>query len=62
MSNKQVNAQCDSCESLYSVIFATEVSSEETPEYCPFCGEKIEMYDEESMDEETDDYSDEEWD
>lgn len=62
MPNKQINGECDNCESLYSVGFVTELSATEFPEFCPFCGEKIESFIEESVDDEDElTYDEEEW-
>jgi rRNA maturation endonuclease Nob1 len=32
---------CESCESIYNIEFSISDTSEEEPDFCPFCGEKI---------------------
>lgn len=63
MTNRGMTGECDSCESVYSVGFTTEIVSNDVPEYCPFCGEKIESITEGRFeeDEEDDIPLDEEW-
>ena len=39
---KTVTGECHNCESSYDVHYVEEITSEEYPEYCPFCGEPIE--------------------
>lgn len=60
---KQVTGECHSCESSYDVLYMQELASEELPEFCPFCGEKIEELSESTYieDDELDEDS-EEWD
>ena len=61
MIEKIVSGECLSCESTYSIQYFQELTSEEYPEHCPFCGEMIEELVEELDDEE--DYDDDEsWD
>jgi PHP family Zn ribbon phosphoesterase len=43
MSEKYIVADCIQCESNYELTYATEVTSAELPEFCPFCGEVIEQ-------------------
>jgi hypothetical protein len=61
MTNKTITAECDNCESTYEVQYAEELTSEEYPEFCPFCGEMIEdITEQEEYDEDDDDWQ-EEW-
>lgn len=39
---KVVTGECLNCESSYDVQYVEELTSEEYPEFCPFCGEPIE--------------------
>jgi NAD-dependent SIR2 family protein deacetylase len=61
MIEKIVSGECLSCESTYSIQYYQELTSEEYPEHCPFCGEMIEELVEE-LDEDEEDYDDESWD
>jgi hypothetical protein len=59
MPDKNLTADCLSCESTYNVLYSSEVVSEETPLFCPFCGEVIEDYiDDEYTEEDGDDWGD----
>jgi hypothetical protein len=61
MTQKQLAAECENCESSYSIAFVEEFVSQELPEHCPFCGERIEELSEDYVDEE-DDLNEEDWD
>ena len=61
MKNKIVTGDCLSCESTYSVEFVEELTSEELPEFCPFCGEPIEELSEEYIEDDDLDEKDLEW-
>ena len=61
MTHKQVTAECLSCESTYGVDYIEEIVSQELPEHCPFCGERIEELTE-SYIEDDDDMDNGEWD
>lgn len=63
MSEKYIVADCIQCESNYEISYATEVTSAELPEFCPFCGEVIEKENiqDESQDDDLDEEDDEEW-
>jgi hypothetical protein len=63
MSEKYIVADCIQCESNYEIQYATEVTSAELPEFCPFCGEVIEKENirDESQDDDLDEEDDEEW-
>lgn len=39
---KVVTGECHNCESSYEVNYVEELTSEQYPEFCPFCGEQIE--------------------
>jgi DNA-directed RNA polymerase subunit RPC12/RpoP len=47
MSEKLVSAECIECESTFEIAYTVEMVSDETPNFCPFCGEKIEEISEE---------------
>lgn len=47
MTDRTVSGDCASCESTYEVTFVDTLVSEELPEHCPFCGERIETLSEE---------------
>lgn len=38
---KVVTGECQNCESSYEVNYVEELTSEQYPEFCPFCGEQI---------------------
>jgi hypothetical protein len=61
MTNKNLNGECTSCESTYSIQFVEELVSQELPEHCPFCGEVIEELSEDYIEDE-DDLDTGEWD
>ena len=63
MSEKYIVADCIQCESNYEISYATEVTSAELPEFCPFCGEVIvkENIQDESQDDDLDEEDDGEW-
>jgi PHP family Zn ribbon phosphoesterase len=63
MSEKYIVADCIQCESNYEISYATEVTSAELPEFCPFCGEVIEKENiqDESQDDDLDEEDDGEW-
>lgn len=42
MTTKLITANCQDCESSYSIEYEAELVSTELPENCPFCGEPIE--------------------
>ena len=43
MIPKIVTGDCPSCESNFEVEYFEEMVSEDVPQYCPFCGEEIEI-------------------
>lgn len=54
-------AECENCESTCEIVFEEDYVSDESPSFCPFCGERIEVIDEEYI--EDDDFNEnEEWD
>jgi hypothetical protein len=60
MSEKIITAECENCESSFELAYEEDYVSEETPSFCPFCGEKIEVLGEEYIDDEDFDEN-EEW-
>lgn len=62
MSNKTITGECHSCESSYDVEYMEELTSEQYPEFCPFCGEKIDELTESNYIEDDDDSEKDEWD
>ena len=60
MSEKLITAGCGECESTFEVAFEEDYVSDETPSFCPFCGERIEVLNEEYIDDE-DFNENEEW-
>ena len=62
MTQKQLAAECENCESSYSIAFVEEFVSQELPEHCPFCGEIIQELEEEYIEDDEDELDNEEWD
>ena len=62
MKSKIMTGECNECESSYHIQFDDVLVSEELPEYCPFCGEKIEEIIEEMDDEDENNESNDLWD
>ena len=60
MPEKSTIAECENCESTFEVAFEEDYVSDETPSFCPFCGERIEVLSEEYIDDEDLDEN-EEW-
>jgi hypothetical protein len=60
--NKSVTGECHNCESSYDVVYMEELTSEDYPQFCPFCGETIEELTESDYIEDEDDLDNEEWD
>jgi DNA-directed RNA polymerase subunit RPC12/RpoP len=54
---KVITAECSECESSFELVYEEELVSDDTPSFCPFCGEKIEDIQEEYIDQ--DDFDDE---
>jgi hypothetical protein len=61
MKNKIVSGECLSCESTYEVEFYEELTSQEMPEFCPFCGESIDELSEEYIEDDDIDEDDLKW-
>jgi hypothetical protein len=61
MSEKITTAECENCESTCEIAFEEDYVSDESPTFCPFCGERIEVLSEEYIDDEDFDEN-EEWD
>jgi hypothetical protein len=62
MTERTVTGDCTSCESTYEVVYEEELTSEDLPEYCPFCGEVIETLSEDEYIEDDELNDDEKWD
>lgn len=61
MNEKLVTGECENCDSTFELTYAEELVSDETPNFCPFCGERIEDIQEEYIEEDELDEN-EEWD
>jgi hypothetical protein len=61
MTTRTITAECDSCESSFEVFYMEELTSEDLPEFCPFCGEHIEKITEETTDDAEYDDEDDKW-
>ena len=61
MSEKFTTAECENCESTCEIAFDEDYVSDESPTFCPFCGERIEVLNEEYIEDEDFDEN-EEWD
>ena len=60
MSEKITTAECENCESTCEIAFEEDYVSDESPTFCPFCGERIEVLNEEYIEDEDFDEN-EEW-
>lgn len=64
MTEKTIIADCENCESTFEVSYSEEFVSADTPNFCPFCGEEIEVQEyeeEEDLDDEEDEDDGEGW-
>ena len=61
MNEKVLTCECSNCESSYGVQFYTEYVSDETPQFCPFCGESVDDIQEEYIEEDDDFLDDDNW-
>lgn len=59
MTGKLITAECDNCDSSFEVAYAQEMVSDDTPNFCPFCGERIEDIQEEYIEDDELDENDE---
>ena len=59
MTGKLITAECDNCDSSFEVAYAQEMVSDDTPNFCPFCGERIEDIQEEYIEDDELDETDE---
>jgi hypothetical protein len=59
---KEITAECHNCESSYDITYMEELTSQEYPEFCPFCGESIDELSESDYIEDEDDMDKDEWD
>lgn len=62
MSEKQVSGECEECASTFDLIYYEEFVSDPTPNFCPFCGTKIEEISEEYIEDDNFDNDEDEWD
>ena len=60
MNEKQVTVECTSCESSFDLVYVQQFTSQELPQYCPFCGEEVEDIQERYIEDEDSDL-DEKW-
>ena len=49
----ELELTCLSCASSFDIIYEEDETSDEVPNFCPFCGERIEVTDDEYIDEES---------
>lgn len=61
MTDKLVTGECENCDSSFELAYTEELVSDDIPNFCPFCGERIEDIQEEYIDEDGLDEN-EEWD
>lgn len=59
MTAKLITAECENCDSSFEVAYAQEMVSDDTPNFCPFCGERIEDIQEEYIEDDELDENDE---
>ena len=59
--DKEVTGECSECESTFVIQYAEELVSQDYPEHCPFCGERIEDITEEYIDDDIFDENDSKW-
>ena len=59
MNKKIITGECSSCESTYDINYMEELTSDDYPQFCPFCGETIDELTESSYIEYEDDLDDE---
>jgi NAD-dependent SIR2 family protein deacetylase len=62
MKDKLITADCINCESTYEIAYVEEMVSNETPSFCPFCGERVEDIQEEYIDPDEQNENESEWD
>ena len=62
MSEKLITAECEECESTFEVAFEEDYVSDETPSFCPFCGEPIDSLSEDEYIEDDELNDDDKWD
>jgi hypothetical protein len=61
MSEKHVDAECSNCESTFHVAYIEEMVSQDLPEHCPFCGDRIEDVSESYIEDDSDEKDTGEW-
>lgn len=62
MTDKLVTGECENCESSFELAYTEELVSDDIPNFCPFCGERIEDIQEEYIDEDELNEDDDKWD
>ena len=55
---KLVTGECLNCESSFEIAYVEQLVSQEIPEHCPFCGERIDDITEDYIEDEEQDLSD----
>jgi len=60
--DKLVTGECENCESSFEIAYNENLVSDDTPSFCPFCGEAIEDIQEEYIDEDELNEDDDKWD
>jgi hypothetical protein len=60
MISKHISGDCSNCESVFDLVFMEELVSEELPQYCPFCGELIEGFRDDTEEDEDENESEDE--
>jgi DNA-directed RNA polymerase subunit RPC12/RpoP len=58
---KIVTGECLNCESSFDVSYVEQLVSQELPEHCPFCGERIEDITEDYISDDELDDEDTQW-
>jgi len=58
---KQVSVECQNCESSFDIAYVEELTSEDYPQYCPFCGDPIEELSEHEYIDDDDAMDNQEW-
>ena len=56
-----MECNCSCCESLFDIKYEAQMVSDDYPEYCPFCGERIDEINESYIQDDNDESDGEEW-
>ena len=62
MNQKALTGDCINCESTFELNFYKEYVSTDQPQFCPFCGEIVEEFTDDYIEEEYDEEEESEWD